>query len=247
MDNRNHLFVLFKVTPTKLNIVKIIAPFFFGLVCIYCRCGHCKRMAKDWERLAGQWEDSKIGLVAEVDCTDKGDVDDDDDDDDDDDEKGGGGGKRLCNHFGIESFPTIKYGDPNDLQDYNGKRSLQEMSEFAEERLIPICSPTNLKLCDDEALAKMKQYLDLSINELHQFIALEEEKLKEAEVNFETTVDRLTKEYEVAEKVKRSMIEEISNGDLNLMKQILLKKEVFTDNRRRESNDNEDDEINNEL
>ena len=34
-------------------------------------------MAKDWERLAGQWEDSKIGLVAEVDCTDKGDGDDD--------------------------------------------------------------------------------------------------------------------------------------------------------------------------
>ena len=51
--------------------------FWFGLICIYCRCGHCKRMAKDWERLAGQWEDSKIGLVAEVDCTDKGDGDDD--------------------------------------------------------------------------------------------------------------------------------------------------------------------------
>ena len=197
-------------------------------------------MAKDWERLAGQWEDSKIGLVAEVDCTDKGDGDDD--------EKGGGGGggKRLCNYFGIESFPTVKYGDPNDLQDYNGKRSLQEMSEFAEEHLVPICSPTNLKLCDDEALAKMKQYLDLSINELHQFKALEEEKLKKAEVDFETTVDRLTKEYEVAEKVTRLMIEEISNGDLNLMKQILLKKEGFTDNRRWESNDDEDDERNND-
>ena len=198
-------------------------------------------MAKDWERLAGQWEDSEIGLVAEVDCTDKGDGHDDDDD-----EKGGGGGKRLCNHLGIESFPTIKYGDPNDLQDYNGKRSLQEMSEFAEVHLVPICSPTNLKLCDDEALAKMEQYVDLSIDELHQFIAFEEEKLKEAGVNFETTVDRLTKEYEVAVKVKRSMIEEISNGDLNLMNQILLKKEVFTDNRRRESNDDEDDEINND-
>jgi predicted nucleotidyltransferase len=127
------------------------------------------------------------------------------------------------------------------------------MSKFAEEYLIPICSPSNLKLCDDDALAKMKQYLDLSINELHQFIELEEEKLNEAEHNFEAMVDRLTKEYEVAENVKRLMIEEISNGDLNLMKQILWKKEVFTDNHRRENNvdddDDDDDEIinNNEL
>lgn len=228
--------------------MKIIRPppFFFGLVYIYCRCGHCKRMAKDWERLAEQWVDSKVGLVAEVDCTDVN-------DNDGDEKGGGGGGKMLCNHFGIESFPTIKYGDPNDLQDYNGKRSLHEMSKFAEEHLIPICSPSNLKLCDDDALAKMKQYLDLSINELHQFIELEEEKLNEAEHNFEAMVDRLTKEYEVAENVKRLMIEEISNGDLNLMKQILWKKEVFTDNHRRENNvdddDDDDDEIinNNEL
>ena len=98
------------------------------------RCGHCKRLSQDWARLAKQWHKSDVGLIAEVDCTDN--------------DKGGG--KILCNYFGIESFPTLKYGDPNDLNLYDGKRSLQELSNFAEEQLVPICSPSKFgsKFCD---------------------------------------------------------------------------------------------------
>jgi len=192
-------------------------------------CGHCKQMANDWERLAEIWNESNIGLVAEVDCTDNAQQ----------------GGNMLCNHFGIESFPTLKYGDPSDLDEYTGKRSLQEMTAFAEEYLVPFCSPTHLKLCDDEALSYMKNYLDLSIEELHKLIRLEEEKLKESKEKFDATVEELTKEYEVAEEEKRLTIKEVSNGDLYLMKQIILKKQIYTRTADREIDDG--DEIYNEL
>jgi hypothetical protein len=54
-------------------------------------------MAADWEKLAGEWADHKVGLVAEVDCT----TDD---------------GQKLCEENGVEGFPTIMYGDPGGLE-----------------------------------------------------------------------------------------------------------------------------------
>lgn len=33
------------------------------------RCGHCRAIAEDWEKLAKDWQSHPIGLVAEVDCT----------------------------------------------------------------------------------------------------------------------------------------------------------------------------------
>jgi len=208
-----------ELTESKTVFIKFFAPW----------CGHCKRMAKDWKRLAELWDESDVGLVAEVDCTDNARE----------------GGNILCNHFGIESFPTLKYGDPSDLDEYIGQRSLQELSTFAEEHLVPLCSPTHLKLCDDKALSYMKNYLDLSIEELHKLIRLEEEKLKESKEKFDATVEELTKEYEVAEEEKRLTIKEVSNGDLYLMKQIILKKQIYTRTADREIDDG--DEIYNEL
>jgi len=41
-------------------------------------------------------------LVADVDCT--------------------AAGKPLCDANGVKGYPTIKYGDPSDLQDYQGGR-----------------------------------------------------------------------------------------------------------------------------
>merc|ERR1712238_76938 len=92
-------------------------------------CGHCKSMAKDWETLAAEYEGSNI-LIAEADCT----IEDDD----------------LCDDNGVEGFPTLKYGDPNALEDYDGGRDLPALQSFAKASLKPSCSPTNLDLCDDE-------------------------------------------------------------------------------------------------
>jgi Thioredoxin len=51
-------------------------------------------MAPDWEKLAEDWKDHPIGMIAEVDCTEAT-------------------GKPLCEDFGIEGFPTLVYGDPS--------------------------------------------------------------------------------------------------------------------------------------
>ena len=59
--------------------------------------------------------DSETQLVADVDCTAEG--------------------EPLCNTMGVEGFPTLKWGDASDLQDYNGGRSYEDLKKFADENL----------------------------------------------------------------------------------------------------------------
>jgi len=93
------------------------------------------------------FETSTTSLVADVDCTT--------------------GGQSLCEKVGVRGYPTIKYGDPSDLQDYNGGRSYDELKKFADENLGPTCGPgENLVHCDAETKAKMEKYVTMSVGKL---------------------------------------------------------------------------------
>merc|ERR1712048_521754 len=73
-----------------------------------------------------------------------------------------GEGKDLCETHGVQGFPTIKYDDPADLQDYNGGRDFDSLKKFAEENLGPQCGPTNLDLCDEKK-RKLEGYMAMSL------------------------------------------------------------------------------------
>merc|ERR1712050_758611 len=95
---------------------------------------------------------------------------------------------------GVRGYPTIKYGDPNDLQDYKGGRSFADLKKFAD-GLGPQCGPANMDLCDD---AKKKQ-----ISEFQAMSAADREKqIAELESDFKTFVDGLQKSYSAASEKK---------------------------------------------
>merc|ERR1712193_563879 len=83
-----------------------------------------------------EYKGSSTALVADADCTTEG--------------------KELCETHGVRGYPSIKWGDPSALEDYQGGRTLKDLQDFAAENLKPICSPSNLDLCDDEKLQKDK-------------------------------------------------------------------------------------------
>merc|ERR1712032_770226 len=70
-------------------------------------------------------------------------------------------------------FPTIKHGDPSDLQDYQGGRDFDSLKKFAEENLGPQCGPSNLDLCDDKKRKKLEGYMAMSLERVeaknHEF------------------------------------------------------------------------------
>jgi len=157
-------------------------------------------MKPDWDKLIEEYADSTTALVADVDCTEAG--------------------KDLCETHGVEGFPTLKYGDPSDLQDYDGGREFEDMQTFAKENLKPMCSVKNIDLCDDEKKALIKKYQAMELTGLDNLITEKETEEKDATKHFEEAVEKLQKHYEELEKGKKDKLEEIKESGLGLMKAV---------------------------
>jgi len=113
-------------------------------------------MAEDWEKLSEDWKDDPVGFIGEVDCTEEGNA-------------------ALCGD--VQGFPTLKYGDPDALEDYQGGRDYDEMAAFAKENLKPMCSLKSIDLCDDETKVLYEKYQKMSTEELEEIVSDVEAKL----------------------------------------------------------------------
>lgn len=157
-------------------------------------------MKPDWDKLMDAYADSATALIADVDCTAEG--------------------KPLCEANGIRGYPSIKWGDPSDLQDYQGGRDFDSLKKFAEENLKPVCSPTNIDLCDDEKKAEIEKFQAMSDDDLEKAIAEKDAEMAKTEEEFKTFVEGLQKQYQDASKEKEEKIEAIKASGLGLMKSV---------------------------
>eukprot|EP00581_Thalassiosira_minuscula_P022630 CAMPEP_0184405058 /NCGR_PEP_ID=MMETSP0738-20130409/319_1 /TAXON_ID=385413 /ORGANISM="Thalassiosira miniscula, Strain CCMP1093" /LENGTH=215 /DNA_ID=CAMNT_0026761351 /DNA_START=40 /DNA_END=687 /DNA_ORIENTATION=+ len=162
--------------------------------------GTVKKMKPDWDKLMDAFAGSATQLIADVDCT--------------------ADGKPLCDQNGVRGYPTIKWGDPADLQDYQGGRDYDALKKFADEKLKPMCSPKNLDLCDDDKKAEIKKFQDMPAAELDSLIATEEKKMEDAEAEFKAEVQKLQDKYQSLSTEKDEKIEAVKNSGLGLMKAV---------------------------
>ncbi len=72
------------------------------------RCGHCKKLAPDWETLAHELK-GKVN-VAKVDCTTNADV---------------------CKRFDVKGYPTLLHLSGGKSYKFKGARTVEELSSFA--------------------------------------------------------------------------------------------------------------------
>jgi hypothetical protein len=111
-------------------------------------------------------------------------------------------GKPLCTENGVRGYPTIKWGDPNDLEQYKGGRDFDTLKKFAEENLKPICSPFNMDVCDDSAKAEIKKYQDMSEAELDAAVKEKDDALVKAEKDYQELEKSLKSQRGVLKAVK---------------------------------------------
>jgi len=93
-----------------------------------------------------KYEGSAERLIADVDCTAEG--------------------QSLCEKNQVGGYPTIKWGDPADLKDYEGGRSYEDLEAFAEENLGPTCGPDHLDLCDAKKKKKIEDYMAMGLEKV---------------------------------------------------------------------------------
>jgi len=179
-------------TAGKSVFLKMYAPW----------CGHCKKLAPDWNKLMAAFAGNPTQLVGDVDCTSDG-------------------GKALCDANGVKGYPSLKWGDPNDLQDYQGGRTLEDLTKFAEESLKPLCSVANIDLCDDAKKAEIEKFMALPAADLAALVKAEEKKIDDAESSFKEAVNKLQATYTQLSEDKEKAVAEVKASGLGLMKSVL--------------------------
>jgi len=174
----------------KTVFVKFFAPW----------CGHCKRMKPDWDRLMDEYASSDSVLIADVDCS--------------------GTAKPLCDKVGVKGFPTVKWGSPDDLQDYTGGREFDALNTFASE-LQPSCSVANLDVCTEAQQETIRILQEVSVEELNARVSAHTDQLTTAEKTFKDQVSELQSSYEQIKKAHDAVITELQGTDIGLVKSVL--------------------------
>merc|ERR1712193_67798 len=139
-----------------------------------------------------EYKGSSTALVADADCTT--------------------GGKALCETHGVRGYPTIKWGDPSSMEDYQGGRTLKDLQDFAAENLKPVCSPSNLDLCDDEKKKEISDLQALSKEDLDAKIAEKKKEIEAAETTFNDGLKALQEKYEQLQKDKDEGIKAVKES-----------------------------------
>ncbi|XP_062230809.1 protein disulfide isomerase-like 2-1 [Phragmites australis] len=74
-------------------------------------CGHCKKLAPEYEKLGASFKKAKSVLIAKVDCDEH---------------------KSLCSKYGVSGYPTLQWFPKGSLEPkkYEGQRTVEALAEF---------------------------------------------------------------------------------------------------------------------
>jgi protein disulfide-isomerase-like protein len=173
-------------------------------------CGHCKAMKPAWDKMMTKYENSEDVLIADVDCI--------------------GNGKMLCSKVGVQGFPTIKYGNPEHLDDYTGSRDLKALESFVLE-LKPHCNVATLKHCDKDQRAFIEAHMHKEQKHFENVLGTENEERTRVENIFKEEVRQLQESYQTLSQEKEKNLRLIADKhNLEMVKSLLNHKKKTTKN-----------------
>jgi len=156
-------------------------------------------MKPAWDKLMTEFADHKSVVIGDVDCT--------------------AAGKSLCEAQGVQGYPTIKHGDPAALEDYEGGRDFDALQGHAKS-LKPVCSPSNMDLCDADGKAAIEKVMALSDEEIATQIADGDKKIADADTTFNTDLEALQNKYQELVKAKEETIKAVKASGLGMLKAV---------------------------
>ena len=180
-------------------------------------------MAKDWTKLAEELMKNKTEtkdntssnleydiLIGKIDCTKRR-------------------NRPICDHYGIDSFPTLMYGNVVDLQVYHGMRSVKDWKhEVINAQLSrPLCGVKTPEVCSARTQFEISKWRNLGIEVLDKELKKKEAQIRKLEDDFDLEVDKLNEQMDAFKAKRRSTNKEkqVIGSKLRLMKSILSLRE----------------------
>lgn len=71
----------------------------------------------------------------------------------------------LCEKVGVQGFPTIKYGYPEDLQSYEGGRDIESLKSHVKS-LKAQCTVTDLSTCSVKEQELIEKYSKMDVGDI---------------------------------------------------------------------------------
>lgn len=121
----------------------------------------------------------------------------------------------------LQGYPTIKFGDPDNLEDYKGKRELEELRAFASSDLQRVCSVRGQAHCTEAQRAHIARIQAMPDAELDAAIAGLEADRAAAEARFAEEVEKLQGAYKALTAAKEATLKEVKDSGLATMKKLL--------------------------
>merc|ERR1712203_722809 len=99
-------------------------------------------------------------------------------------------------------FPTIKHGNPDSLEAYDGARDFEDLQIFAKHYLEPTCGISRVDLCDDDTADKIVHFMTMPLVELASEVKEKEAGLARIEYEHNELRSRVQMQYEEGYKEK---------------------------------------------
>lgn len=177
-------------TEGRNTFIKFYAPW----------CGHCKAMKPAWDSLMEEYKDSTNVLVADVNCIEEG--------------------ADICKEIGVQGFPTIKFGQISNMEDYKGGRDLDSLKDFAG-TLKPICNVDTLENCDEEQKLIVSALFEESDEQLDKRIKEYEDEMASLDKNFVDFIDEFKKTFQVLSAQKATAEAELTvDSNIQLVRSV---------------------------
>jgi hypothetical protein len=132
-------------------------------------------MKPDWDKLSKEYSDSKVVVIADVDCTVH---------------------KELCSEHGVRGYPTLKYYQGGEPEDYKGGRSLKDLQKFVKDNLMdPACDSNNKDACTAEQLKSLEEAMAMSAEDRAAKVKSITDDIKKTEKAHEDLLESLQSQY----------------------------------------------------
>jgi len=148
-------------------------------------------MKPAWDRLMEEYSTSANSLVGDIDCTVQ---------------------EELCSTNGVEGYPSIKWGTPGALVDYNGAREYEDLAAFAKANLGPSCGIKTPEHCSAEEKKDLEEVQNLSNDQIKEALDKRKADIKVEQDAFETAIAKIEVEYERLSVEKEAKVKALKNS-----------------------------------